>query len=131
MSGARIEPLLPTDARGMARLDDRRVLSRIAHAPKNGRRKTECPREVCGPKKTLYNRFVRWARRGVWEDILVALAGAQDVPEGTCIKVHRCARGGKRMGLAHGMGITKAGRNSKLHAVCDTSGRRLIPMLTP
>ncbi|KAA1053913.1 hypothetical protein FH063_002495 [Azospirillum argentinense] len=26
------------------------------------------------PGKTLYNRFVRWAAKGVWEDIFHALA---------------------------------------------------------
>ncbi|KJS27740.1 MAG: transposase, partial [Hyphomonadaceae bacterium BRH_c29] len=78
---ARIEPLLPTDTRGMARVDDRRVLSGIIHALKNGGRWADCPREVYGPKKTLYNRFVRWAERGVWEDIFAALAGAEDVPD--------------------------------------------------
>ena len=41
--------------------DDRRVLSGIVHALRNGGRWADCPREVYGPKKTLYNRFVRWA----------------------------------------------------------------------
>ena len=39
---ARIEPLLPTDTRGMARVDDRRVLSGIIHALKNGGRWADC-----------------------------------------------------------------------------------------
>ena len=56
---ARIEPLLPTDTRGKERVDDRRVLSGIVHALKNGGRWADCPREIYGPKKTLYNRFVR------------------------------------------------------------------------
>ena len=51
---ARIGPLLPTDTRGMARVDDRRVLSGIVHALRNGGRWADCPREVYGPKKTLY-----------------------------------------------------------------------------
>ena len=97
---ARIGPLLPTDARGMARVDDRRVLSGIVHALRNGGRWADCPREVYGPKKTLYNRFVRWAERGIWERIFSALAGGEDAPDrlfidSTCIKVHRCAGGGK------------------------------------
>ena len=33
---ARIEPLLPTNSRGKDRVDDRRVLSGIVHALKNG-----------------------------------------------------------------------------------------------
>ena len=97
---ARIEPLLPTDTRGKDRVDDCRVLSGIVHALRNGGRWADCPREVYGPKKTLYNRFVRWAERGIWEDIFSTLAGGEDTPDrlfidSTCIKVHRCAGGGK------------------------------------
>ena len=97
---ARIEPLLPTDTRGKVRVDDRRVLSGIVHALKHGGRWADCPREIYGPKKTLYNRFVRWAERGIWEGIFSALAGGDDAPDrlfidSSCIKVHRCAGGGK------------------------------------
>ena len=58
---ARIEPLLPNDTRGMPRVDDRRVLSGIVQALKSGGRWGDCPEHVYGPKKTLYNRFRRWA----------------------------------------------------------------------
>ena len=97
---ARIEPLLPMDVRGMERVDDRRVLSGIVHALKCGGRWADCPRDVYGPKKTLYNRFVRWSERGIWERIFAALAGDEDAPErlfidSSCIKVHRCAGGAK------------------------------------
>jgi transposase len=86
--------------RGKKRVDDRRVLSGIVHALKCGGRWADCA-DVYGPKKTLYNRFVRWAERGIWEDIFSALAGTQDTPDrlfidSSCIKVHRCAGGGKR-----------------------------------
>ena len=96
----RIEPLLPMDVRGMERVDDRRVLSGIVHALKCGGRWADCPRDVYGPKKTLYNRFVRWSERGIWERIFAALAGDEDVPDrlfidSSCIKVHRCAGGAK------------------------------------
>ena len=97
---ARIAPLLPTGTRGKEREDDRRVLSGIVHALKNGGRWADCPREIYGPKKTLYNRFVRWAERGIWEGIFSALAGTEEAPDrlfidASCIKVHRCAGGAK------------------------------------
>jgi transposase len=97
---ARIAPLLPTDTRGMKRVDDRRVLSGIVHALQSGGRWSDCPEPVYGPKKTLYNRFVRWADRGIWEGIFSALAGAENTPErlfidSSCVKVHRCAGGAK------------------------------------
>jgi transposase len=96
---ARIEPCLPMDVRGKKRVDDRQVLNGIVHALKCGGRWADCA-DVYGPKKTLYNRFVRWAERGIWEDIFSALAGTQDTPDrlfidSSCIKVHRCAGGGK------------------------------------
>jgi mannitol 2-dehydrogenase len=95
---ARIEPLLPTDVRGMKRVDDRRVLSGIVHALKCGGRWADCA-DVYGPKKTLYNRFVRWAERGVWERIFSALANTEEADrlfiDSSCIKAHRCAGGAK------------------------------------
>jgi mannitol 2-dehydrogenase len=96
---ARIAPHLPMDVRGKKRVDDRRVLSGIVHALKCGGRWADCA-DVYGPKKTLYNRFVRWAERGIWEDIFRALAGAEETADrlfidSSCIKVHRCAGGGK------------------------------------
>lgn len=33
--------------------------------------------------------------------------------------------------MAHGIGRTKGGRNTKLHAVCDDKGRPLVLLLTP
>jgi transposase len=95
---ARIEPLLPTDVRGMKRVDDRRVLSGIVHALRSGGRWADCA-DVYGPKKTLYNRFVRWAERGIWERIFSTLASAGEADrlfiDSSCIKAHRCAGGAK------------------------------------
>jgi transposase len=96
---ARLEPLLPTDTRGKPRVDDRRVISGIVHVLKSGGRWTDAP-EVYGPRKTLYNRFVRWAAKGVWTDIFHALASACGPPaqvliDSSAVKAHRCASGGK------------------------------------
>ena len=59
---ARIKPHLPTDTRGKARVDDRRVISGIIHVLNSGGRWIDAP-SVYGPHKTLYNRYVRWAAR--------------------------------------------------------------------
>lgn len=96
---ARIAPHLPKDVRGVLRVDDRRVLSGIVHALKSGGRWADCP-PIYGPKKTLYNRFVRWAERGVWERVFQALAGDEDSPDrlfidSTAVRVHRTAGGAK------------------------------------
>ncbi|AMB45266.1 transposase [Methylobacterium sp. AMS5] len=97
---AKIEPHLPTDARGKDRVDDRRVISGIIHVLKSGGRWADAPREVYGPRKTLYNRFVRWAAKGVWTDLFETLAKAGGPPsqvliDSSAVKAHRCASGGK------------------------------------
>lgn len=95
----RIEPHLPRDVRGKARVDDRRVISGIVHVLRSGCRWCDCPPEY-GPPTTIYNRFVRWARRGVWENLFRALAGdgrsleTQSI-DSTHVKAHRSASGGK------------------------------------
>lgn len=96
---ARLEPLLPTDTRGKPRVDDRRVISGIIHVLKSGGRWVDAP-DVYGPRKTLYNRFVRWAAKGIWTDIFHTLASAGGPPahvliDSTAVKAHRCAAGGK------------------------------------
>ena len=55
---ARIEPLLPRDVRGKARVDDRRVISGILHVLKSGCRWKDCSPEY-DPYTTVYNRFAR------------------------------------------------------------------------
>jgi len=80
-------------------VDDRRVISGIVHVLKSGCRWADSPL-VYGPRKTLYNRFVRWAAKGVWLDIFHALAGAGGPPaevliDSSAVKAHRCASGGK------------------------------------
>src|ERR1700689_2949870 len=96
---SKITPYLPTDTRGKARVDDRRVISGIVHVLKSGGRWVDAP-PVYGPRKTLYNRFVRWAEKGVWEAIFRALAAtggppAQLLIDSSAVKAHRSASGGK------------------------------------
>jgi transposase len=96
---ARLAPLLPNNTRGVARVDDRRVISGIVHVLQSGCRWRDAP-TIYGPRKTLYNRFVRWARKGVWLDVFTSLAHAGGPPEAilldsTHVKAHRCAAGGK------------------------------------
>ncbi len=58
----RLRPLLPDKVRGVARVDDRRVIGGIIQMVKSGGRWVDAP--ACyGPHETLYNRFVRWAAR--------------------------------------------------------------------
>jgi len=91
---ARIEPYFPL-SHGVPRVDDRRVISGIIHVIRNGFRWRDAP-EVYGPHKTLYNRFIRWSRMGVFDKIFTALVEENDPParlmiDATHLKAHRTA----------------------------------------
>jgi putative transposase len=90
----RIEPYFPL-SHGIARVDDRRVISGIIFVIRNGLRWRDAPREY-GPHKTIYNRFVRWSRLGVFNRIFAELARKGGKPsrlmiDATHLKAHRTA----------------------------------------
>ena len=96
---SRIEPLLPRGRRGAHRVDDRRVISGIVHMLRSGARWRDCPSEY-GPYTTIYNRFNRWSRQGLWYEMFEALTGSTGIIgtvaiDSSYIKAHRSAAGGK------------------------------------
>jgi putative transposase len=98
----RIRPYFPL-AHGVPRVDDGRVISGIVFVIKNGLRWRDAPREY-GPHKTLYNRFIRWSRMGVFDRIFSELASKGRKPErilidATHLKAHRTAASLLKKGL--------------------------------
>ena len=93
---AAIEPHLPKNQPGARRVDDRRVISGILHVLKTECRWRDVP-AAYGPPTTVYNRFTRWSRRGVWQRMFERMAAAGPVPEelsldSTHVKAHRSAQ---------------------------------------
>ncbi|GCE79522.1 transposase [Komagataeibacter oboediens] len=94
-----ITPYFPL-AHGVPRVDDRRVLSGIVYVIRNGK---DAPTGY-GPHKTLYNRFIRWSRLGVFDRIFAALterAGRSTrlMIDATHLKAHRTAASLLKKGL--------------------------------
>ena len=121
----RIERYFPL-SHGVARVDDRRIVSAIVFVIRNGLRWRDAPPEY-GRHKTIYNRFIRWSRLGVFNKIFAALAHKGGKPErvmidATPLKAHRTAASLLKKGLFPGrIGRTKGGLNSKLHALGDVA----------
>lgn len=95
---AALEPLVPTTRRGVKPKRNREVISGIVHVLRVGCRWRDCP-EVYGPHTTIYNRFNRWSKAGIWQAMLDRLlelgpTAAQSV-DSTTSKAHRCSAGGK------------------------------------
>ena len=89
-----IEPLFPL-SHSIPRVDDRRVVPGITYVIKQGLMWRDASKGY-GPHKTMYNRFVRWSRMGVFNRIFAELAGKAGEPDRvmidtTHLKAHRTA----------------------------------------
>ena len=118
---AAIKPMLPNKPRGVARVNDRRVLNGIFWVLRSGAPWRDLP-DSFGPYTTCYNRFVRWRRAGVWGNIMDALARAPDAAvqmiDTSIVQVHQhgaCITRNRRQS----MGRSRGGLTSR-----DSCGRR-------
>ena len=80
-------------------------ISGIIYVIRHGLQWKDAPRGY-GPHKTLYNRFVRWSRLGVFSRAFSALTAEAGVPErlmidATHLKAHRTAASLIQKGLLH------------------------------
>lgn len=101
---ALIEPLLPPRWRrqgGRPRDEesDRRVLNGIFYVLRTGCPWRDLP-ERYGPPTTVYNRFNRWAKEGVWVRVFEALAAKSPhslhLIDTSIVRAHQHAAAGKR-----------------------------------
>ncbi len=96
---AAVAPHLPLVHTGPVRQDDRRIISGILHRLREGCRWRALPAEY-GPYTTVFNRYNRWSRRGLWQAIFAALSGCAGPPvvamiDSTAVRAHRAASGAK------------------------------------
>jgi len=94
---ALLGPLMPKSKRS-ARVDDRKVLNAIFYVLRTGIPWRDLP-ERYGPHTTVYNRFNRWSRKGIWKRIFDRLAATSKdsllLIDSTIVKAHRAASGAK------------------------------------
>src|SRR5271168_734810 len=84
---------LPMVHTGPVRQDDRRIISGIVHRLREGCRWRALPAEY-GPYTTVFNRYNRWSKRGLWQDIFAALSDCAEPPgvamiDSTAVCAHR------------------------------------------
>jgi transposase len=119
-----IRPMLPNKPRGIPRVDDRRVLNGIFWVLRSGAPWRDLP-DGYGPPTTCYNRFVRWQRAGIWDQIMDALAVAHDAAvqmiDTSIVRVHQHGACITNNAGQH-MGRSRGGLTSKIHVVVDGNG---------
>jgi transposase len=116
-----IKPMLPNKPRGVRRVNDRRVLNGIFWVLRSGAPWRDLPKNY-GPYTTCYDRFVRWRRAGVWDQIMDATTAAHDaavqIIDTSVVRVHQhgaCVADNKQqhMGRSRG-GLSGSGQQASL-----------------
>ncbi|MGH8527168.1 MAG: IS5 family transposase [Gammaproteobacteria bacterium] len=90
--------------------------------------------ERFGDWKIVYQRFSRWAKRGVFERIFNLLASDHDneymMIDATVVGAHQHSAGAKKNG-GQAIGRSRGGLTTKIHALVDAPGNPVRLMLTP
>jgi len=95
----------------------------------------ELPR-FYGKHKTIHKRFLSWAKKDIWNDILSFFAQDSDVEsvmiDGSIVRAHACASGYKKNSQEEqALGRSKGGFTTKIHALVDALGLPIKFILTP
>lgn len=145
-----IRTFLPAERTGKAGRPwkpHRQVINGILFVLRTGIPWEDLPAEF-GKHKTVYNRFRRWVKSGLWQRLFEALIdrlrneGEIDFElwcvDGTVIRAHRVASGAVRGELTsqenaekHALGRSRGGYSTKLHVLTDGQGVPLGVIATP
>jgi transposase len=94
-----IQPHLPNKVRGVPRVNDRRVLNGIFWVLRSGARWADLPARY-GPPTTIYNRFNRWRKAGVWDRLMDAITKAHNgkvqMIDTSIVRIHQQGATAKR-----------------------------------
>ena len=111
-----------------------RFLEGVYWLMRTGAQWRELPKEY-GKWQSVHKRYNAWSKRGIWRAMQEHFAGDADgewvMIDSTIIRAHPCAVGiEKDSGDVEGLGRSKGGFTSKIHALVDSHGNPLKFILT-
>lgn len=108
------------------RISDRKVLSGIFWIILTGSAWRQMP-EFFGKWTTIYSRFKRWSKTGIFEKIFKIFAKrvkkrCPSMMDSTYVKAHRTASIGACKDENRNIGTSKGGKTTKIHILCNENG---------
>jgi transposase len=107
--------------------DNRQFLQALIYLARKGCRWRDLPADKFGFWKTIYNRFARYSKRGVWKKMLELCKGKTRCKlralDATFIRTALCALVGQCGKAQRLVGRTKGGWTSKCTMIVDMEGR--------
>ena len=131
----RIKPHLPGKRRdpGRTAKDNRRFVEAVLWLARTGAPWRDLPARY-GRWNSVFQRYNRWCKRGVWQRILAALGGDVDLEhlllDSTTVRAHQHAAGAKRGRDSEALGRSRGGWSTKIHAAVNGDGRPVRLRLT-
>ncbi|MEQ5800692.1 MULTISPECIES: IS5 family transposase [Bacteria] len=132
----RIEHMLPGKAsdRGVTAKDNRLFVEAVLWIARTGAPWRDLP-DAFGRWHTVYMRYNRWSKKGVWQQVIDTLADDPDMEQlmidGSIVKVHQHGGGKKTAQSTEAMGKSRGGLSTKIHAAVDALGNPVRLILTP
>ena len=122
-----IEPLLPMDRRGPKPKNNRQILNGIFYILRAGCPWRDLP-ERYGPYTTVYNRFNRWRKAGIWDKLMDAIVKAHNgevqMIDSSIVRVHQHASGvRKRVAFVVSVEAGAGSRRKSTRASTRKAGR--------
>ena len=104
--------------------NNRNIMEAILWKLRTGAPWRDVPKELC-PWKTAYNRFNRWAQKGLWSDFFLLYGKKVDTKwtfvDGSYIRAHQHAQGARR-GESRAIGRSRGGPTTKIHMAANADG---------
>ena len=110
----------------------KRFIEAIFWITRTGAQWRELPEEY-GKWNSIFSRFNSWAKKNIWDALLAFCAEDPDLEyvmiDATIVRAHACSAGYKEQS-AEGLGRSKGGFTSKIHAAVDALGNPLRFIVT-
>jgi transposase len=132
-----LEPHIPAKEKSPGRKasgGNRLFLEAVLFLIRTGIPWRDMPRHF-GHWNSIYKRFARWAKNGVWEEVFAVLSGGNlDLSEvsldSTTVRAHQHAAGARKAEGDQDIGRSRGGPTTKIHAVAEAAGRPVHFLLT-